>query len=285
MRIVIASGKGGTGKTTVATNLAAVAAQSSAHVHLLDCDVEEPNCHLFVNPDITRRETVTVPVPVVDENLCKGHGKCADICEFNALACIDGRVLVFSELCHSCGGCWLVCPEKAIDKGTREIGVLEEGTAEGFRFTQGRLRIGEALVVPLINKVKSTQSGSGLSIIDSPPGTSCPVIATIRDSDFVMLVTEPTPFGLNDLTLAVETVRQLGYPFGVVINRAGAGDDRVNQYCREEGIRILLEIPDDRRVAEAYSEGILAITAVPEMHEWFQRLYQDICVRCEGVVI
>ncbi len=288
MRIVIASGKGGTGKTTVATNLAAVAArdgeQVHQQVHLLDCDVEEPNCHLFVGPDITRRETVTVPVPVVDDNLCKGHGKCAEICEFNALACIDGRVLVFSELCHSCGGCWLVCPEKAIGQGAREIGVLEEGTAMGFQFTQGRLRIGEAMVVPLINKVKSTQNGSGLVIIDSPPGTSCPVIAAIRDSDFVMLVTEPTPFGLHDLTLAVETVRKLDYPFGVVINRAGVGDDRVNRYCREEDIPVLLEIPDDRRVAEAYSEGIMAITAVPGMYELFHRLYLDVCARCGGGV-
>jgi len=284
VRIVIASGKGGTGKTTVATNLAAVAAGDGEQVHLLDCDVEEPNCHLFVRPDITRGETVTVPVPVVDENLCEGHGKCAEICEFNALACIDGRVLVFSELCHSCGGCWSVCPEKAIGQGAREIGVLEEGTAMGFQYTQGRLRIGEALVVPLINKVKSTQNGSGLAIIDSPPGTSCPVIATIRDSDFVMLVTEPTPFGLNDLTLAVETVRKLDYPFGVVINRAGAGDDRVNRYCREEDIPVLLEIPDDRRVAEAYSEGIMAINAVPEMYELFQRLYLDVCARCGGGV-
>jgi MinD superfamily P-loop ATPase len=288
LRIVIASGKGGTGKTTVATNLAATAASEGEQVHrtvhLLDCDAEEPNCHLFVKPHITRCEMVTVPVPLVDENLCKGHGKCAEMCEFNALACIDGRVLVFTELCHSCGGCWMVCPEKAIGQQPREIGILEEGTANGFQFTDGHLRIGEAMVVPLINAIKSTQNGSGLAIYDAPPGTSCPVIATIRDSDFVILVTEPTPFGLHDLTLAVETVRKLDYPFGVIINRAGAGDDRVNRYCREEDIPILLEIPDDRRIAEAYSKGIMAITAVPEVRELFQQLYLDICARCGGGV-
>ncbi len=284
MRIVIASGKGGTGKTTVATNLATVAARDGEQVHLLDCDAEEPNCHLFVEPSITRREMITVPVPLVDEKLCSGHGKCAEMCEFNALACIDGRVLVFSELCHSCGGCWLICPEKAIGQQPREIGILEEGTTNGFKFTNGHLRIGEAMVVPLIDAIKSTQDDAGLAIYDAPPGTSCPVIATIRDSDYVVLVTEPTPFGLNDLKLAVETVRKLDYPFGVIINRAGVGDDRVNRYCQEEDIPVLLEIPDNRAIAEAYSKGILAIDAVPEVYELFHQLYLDICTRCGGGV-
>lgn len=282
MRIAIASGKGGTGKTTVATNLAVTAALDGKQVHLLDCDVEEPNCHLFLRPSIERRETVTVQVPVVDNDKCTGCGECAAICEFNALACVGDGVIVFSELCHSCGGCWLVCPEKAISQGKREIGVLESGTTSGFQFTQGRLHVGEALVPPLIKRVKAAQNDSQLVIIDSPPGTSCPVIAAVRDSDFVVLVTEPTPFGLHDLTLAVDTVRRLESPFGVVINREGAGDDRVHRYCEEEKIPILLAIPDDMRIAKAYSEGIMAIDAVPEMYELFHKLQCAIDSLCKG---
>jgi MinD superfamily P-loop ATPase len=276
MRIAIASGKGGTGKTTVATNLAVVAARFGCRVHLIDCDVEEPNCFLFLNPEIERVEKVEVPVPVVNKDMCNGCGQCAEFCEFNALACIGDEVIVFPELCHSCGGCWLVCPERAISQGKREIGELEEGTTSCFRLTQGRLRIGESLVPPLINRVKAAGDGAHLEIIDSPPGTSCPVIAAVRDADFVVLVTEPTPFGLHDLTLAVETVRRINLQFGVVINRAGVGDDRVNRYCEQEKIPILLEIPNDMRVAKAYSEGVMAVDAVPEMNELFRGLCRGI---------
>jgi MinD superfamily P-loop ATPase len=197
---------------------------------------------------------------------------------------MGGRVITFPELCHGCGGCWLVCPERAISAGTREIGVIEQGTASGLEVTLGRLRVGEPLAVPLIKKIKSVQSDSDLEIIDSPPGTSCPVVTSIKDNDFVVLVTEPTPFGLHDLTLAVETVRQIDCPFGVVVNRAGSGDDRVHEYCRGAGIPILLEIPDDRRIARAYSDGIMAVTAVPETRELFHRLYLDVCSRCAGGV-
>lgn len=284
MRIVVASGKGGTGKTTVATNLAVTAAMDGRTVHLLDCDVEQPNCALFVNPDIRSSEPVHVRVPVVNESLCRGHGECAAFCEFNALACIGGKVITFTELCHGCGGCWMVCPEKAISQGLRELGVLERGTAMGMQISQGRLRVGEAMAVPLIDRVKATQNGSDLAILDSPPGTSCPVIATMRDADFVLLVTEPTPFGLHDLELAVETVRELRLPFGVVVNRAGVGDDRVHRYCREEKIPVLLEIPDDRRIAEAYSNGRMAVAAVPETKKLFEQLYHRIYAWCrEGV--
>jgi MinD superfamily P-loop ATPase len=284
MRLVIASGKGGTGKTTVATNLAVVAALDGIKTHLVDCDVEEPNCHLFLKPNISRRDAVRVAVPVVKDQLCNGCGECAEFCEFNALACIGGRVIIFPELCHGCGGCALVCPERAISEGSREIGVVEQGTTSGFKFTQGRLRIGEALVPPLIKKVKKVDNGSQLVIIDSPPGTSCPVIAAVTGSDFVVLVTEPTPFGLHDLELAVDTVRQLKYPFGVIVNRAGVGDDRVHQYCQKEGIPILLEIPDDIRIARAYSEGVMAVDAVPEISELFRCLLRDVYSRCEGGV-
>lgn len=284
MQIAIASGKGGTGKTTLATNLAVTLAWEGRAVHLLDCDVEEPDCHLFVEPHIEHAENVYVPVPKIDNDRCAGCGLCADVCEFNALACLGSHVVTFPELCHSCGGCWLVCPEEAIEQGRRELGVLETGTASNCTFTQGRLRVGEAHVPPLIRRVKAEGNESELVIIDSPPGTSCSAIEAMRGSDYVVLVTEPTPFGLNDLMLAVETVSQLGCPFGVVVNRADAGDDRVRRYCREESVTVLLEIPDDRRVAVAYSEGELAVNAVPELYASFLKLYRDISARCEGGV-
>ncbi len=282
MQISVASGKGGTGKTTVATNLAALAALEGRQVHLLDCDVEEPNCHLFLDHQLSRQETVTVAVPHVDLMRCDGCGKCGEICQFNALACLATGVLVFPELCHGCGGCWLVCPSGAITQEAREIGSLEEGVAHGFRFTQGRLRIGEAQATPLIHRVRATADGNALVIADSPPGTSCPAIAAMQGSDFVLLVTEPTPFGLNDLTLAVATVRHLGLRCGVVVNRAGCGDDRVHAYCRREGIPVLLDLPDDRQVARAYSVGRLAIDAVPETRQLFDQLLDDITSQCIG---
>jgi MinD superfamily P-loop ATPase len=284
MRIAIASGKGGTGKTTVATNLATTAALDGRKVHLVDCDVEEPNCHLFVSPTIRVRETVTVPVPVVDNEQCKGCGECARICEFNALACYSGGVITFPELCHGCGGCWLVCPEGAIQPGRRSVGVVERGFASGFSFSQGRLRVGEALAPPLIHRVKDIEPGSELVILDAPPGTSCPVIAAVNGSDFVILVTEPTPFGLSDLVLAVGVARHLGIPFGVIINRVGCGDDRVHRYCEEEHIPVLLEIPDDVRIARAYSEGVIAVSVIPDACDLFGRLYAGVAGIGEGRV-
>ncbi len=276
MKVAIASGKGGTGKTTVSTNLAFVAAQSERKVHLLDCDVEEPNCHIFVKPQIETTEKVFIPVPEVDLDKCTGCGECAEICQFNAIVNIKGSVLTFPEMCHGCGGCWLVCPEKAISVGSREVGVLEHGTAFNFQFTQGRLRIGETMSPPLIRKVKASQNNADLTIIDSPPGTSCPVIAAIRGCDFVILVTEPTPFGLNDLILAVEMVRVLDIPFFVLINRADIGDDRVREYCQRKAIPILLEIADDRSVAEAYSRGEMAASAIPQFRDTFDQIISSL---------
>ncbi|MBN2288407.1 MAG: ATP-binding protein [Candidatus Glassbacteria bacterium] len=276
MKIAIASGKGGTGKTTVATNLAIVASQAGAPVHLLDCDVEEPNCHIFIRPVIERSETVALSVPEVDEEKCTGCGDCAAICQYSAIVCLREKVLTFPELCHGCGGCRLVCPQQAIDWAGREIGVLEHGSASGFAFTQGRLRIGEAMSPPLIRKIKALIGESHLSIIDAPPGTSCPMITAVRHSDFVCLVTEPTPFGLNDLELAVDAVGTMQIPMGVVINRADIGDDRAREYCRSRGVPLLAEIPDSRRVAVAYSEGEPACLAVPEMKGVFETLLRSI---------
>jgi len=277
MRIAIASGKGGTGKTTVAVNLACVLADNGQTVQYLDCDVEEPNGHIFLKPEITATEPVGIPVPVVDEEKCTGCRKCAEVCQYHAIAVLK-KPLVFAELCHGCGGCALVCPERAIREQDRTIGVVETGRAGNVAFVQGRLNVGEPMAPPLIRAVKKKASGDGVAIMDAPPGTSCPVVATVRDADYVLLVTEPTPFGLNDLRLAVEMIRQLGIPHGVVINRADSGDRRVRDFCTAETIPILLEIPDDRRVAEAYSRGHMAVRVLPEWSDSMLKLWGQVKV-------
>lgn len=276
MILAIASGKGGTGKTTVATNLAHVASTCGTRVHLCDCDVEEPNCHIFAKPIIDYQETVKISVPKVNQLKCSACGQCAQICAFGAIVCIKQHVLIFPELCHGCTACRTVCPEEAIIEGKRAIGSLESGRAGQFEFTQGRLRIGEAMPVPIVREIKKLLEREKLSIVDAPPGTSCPMVIAVKDSDFVCLVTEPTPFGLNDLQLAVEVVRQLGLPLGVIINRSGIGNGRVRDYCRDQGLEILAEIPDDRRVAETYSRGVMACEAIPEMKEIFLSLMERI---------
>jgi len=279
-RIAIASGKGGTGKTTVATNLVVQAAESGYRVVYGDCDVEEPNGHLFLRPDIETSHPFSLEIPSIIQERCTGCGRCGEVCVYSAIVVINKKVLTFPELCHSCGGCWLACPEDAIERGAREIGVVERGEALGtLDFVQGRLRIGEAMAPPLIKAVKEGAPDADLQVFDAPPGTSCPVIQTVRDADYVMLVTEPTPFGLNDLRLAVEMLRVLGRPFGVVINRADLGDDGVRCYCAEEEIEILVEIPDDRKVAEAYARGDIAVHVLPEYRELFQDLLEKIMDR------
>lgn len=276
MIIAIASGKGGTGKTTLATNLALLTAGQGSDVTLLDCDVEEPNCHIFLQPRISRSYPVTVPVPKVDPAKCTMCGKCVEVCQYNALVCLPKEVLVFSELCHGCGGCQLFCPAGAISEEARKSGVVEVGSARGFGLVQGRLNIGQAMSPPVIKAVRNAVSGDGLVIIDAPPGTSCPVVSSIRGSDFVVLVTEPTPFGLNDLKLAVDMVRALGIPFGVVINRADVGNDEVRLYCSRNDIKVLAEIPDDRRVAEAYSQGRMICEAVPDYEPLFAGILNEV---------
>lgn len=273
MIISVASGKGGTGKTTVSTNMALAIDRD---VNFLDCDVEEPNAHLFLNPEIEKSELVDTPVPEVNLELCNQCRKCMDICRFNAITVVGEKVLVFSELCHSCGGCMLVCPEGAITETGRELGTIEYGKTGHINFTHGKMRIGEAMSPPLIKEVRKSVEPEDLTIIDAPPGTSCPVIAAIHEVDFVLMVTEPTPFGLHDLKLAVEAVKLLGIPSGLVINRSDLGTRDVYDYAQEQNIPVLLEIPFDRKIAETYSHGKTIVEAMPEWTDKFQKLFHDI---------
>ena len=275
MILAIASGKGGTGKTTVSVNLARVLGSG---VQLLDCDVEEPNDHLFLKGTQRREEVVAIPIPQVDESLCDGCGQCGQVCQYNAIVSLGTAPLVFAEMCHSCGGCVKVCPRNAIREIDKRIGVVETIQADNITLIQGRLDVGVATAPPLIRAVKARSGDDTPVILDAPPGTSCPVIAAIRGANFIVLVTEPTPFGLHDLKLAVDMVRQLNIPFGVVVNRMGIGDDRVHDFCKEHDIAILLEIPDDRRIAEAYSRGELIVEALPEYVGKFQQFAQAVGV-------
>jgi MinD superfamily P-loop ATPase len=273
MIISIASGKGGTGKTTVAVSLAL----SLENVLLLDCDVEEPNAHLFLTQKMGKKRPVFVPVPRVDEKLCNYCGKCSEICAYNAIAVLKDKVLIFPELCHSCGGCSLLCPENAIFETKKEIGTIESSrNGNSIAFVQGRLRVGEARSAPLVSEVKKEIGIERDTIIDAPPGTACSVIESIKKSDFCILVTEPTPFGLHDLTLAVEMLKKIKIPFGVVINRSDLGDSRVENYCCKEKIPILMQIPFSRDIAVAYSKGKPIIEEKPEYRDKFKKLFHSI---------
>ncbi len=273
MIISVASGKGGTGKTLVATSLAL---SLKGKVQLLDCDVEEPNAHIFLRSTTNQSQPVFLPIPKVDETKCTYCGKCAEVCAYNAIAVIKQKVLVFPELCHGCGACSYLCPESAITEEGREIGVVETGSLGNMEFIQGRLTIGEPMAPPIIREVKKHIDPTKEVIIDVSPGTSCPVVEAVKGSDFCLLVTEPTPFGLNDLSLAVEVTRKLGISCGVVINRVGVGDEKVESYCQEQGIPILLKIPLDRKIATLYSKGISLIEGMPRWRKAFRRLFQDI---------
>jgi len=267
--IAIASGKGGTGKTTVAVGLALAATES---VVLMDCDVEEPNGHLFLHPIFRTRENITLPVPVVDDSRCDGCSACRKMCQFGAIAILKGKAHVFSSLCHSCGGCALVCPKQAIHEEPRELGFVEEGDSGNVRFVRGTLNVGQPLAPAVIRAVKRRAGMAKIALIDSPPGTACAMVAAVRGSDEVLLVTEPTPFGLHDLKLAVSTVRALGIPLRVIINRAESEEDLVSRWCFGANIEICLRIPGDRRIAEAYSRGEPITQAAPSLIDAFRGL-------------
>lgn len=278
MIVAVASGKGGTGKTLVATSLALSLKElkEKETVQIIDCDVEEPNDHILLQPLISGSEPVNMKVPAILIDKCDHCGKCAEVCVFHAIAVLGEHVLTFPPLCHGCGACSYLCPQHAISEEDREIGVIEWGRSNGVDFVQGKLIVGEAMAPPVIRKVKEHASRKETVIVDVPPGTSCPVVEAIRDSDYCILVTEPTPFGLNDLALAVDTVRQLKIPFGVILNRAGTGDDKVEEYCAREHIPILLKIPLDMEIARLYSRGIPLVTGLPKWRESFIEVFHNI---------
>ncbi|MCQ5376126.1 MAG: ATP-binding protein [Methanomassiliicoccales archaeon] len=275
MKIVVASGKGGTGKTTVAVNLAL----SLSECTLVDCDVEEPNCSLFLPINLKKIEDVVTRTPKFNLSKCTYCGQCADFCEFHAIAVIKSKNLLFYEnLCHGCGGCELICPNGAISEGVRKIGEIHHGTMDDIDLFVGKLDVGEPMATPVIKKVKSfaLKESNKPIIFDSPPGVACPAIEAMRGADFCILVTEPTPFGLHDLKLAVGVTKKLGIPCGVIVNREGIGDDRIDRYCAIEKIPILMKIKENREIAELYSKGIPFTSKLLEYRRMFLNLYKSI---------
>lgn len=273
MKLAVASGKGGTGKTSLACALARALGPRAA---LLDCDVEEPDCALFLKPEITSETDFNVPVPVIDPAKCKGHARCQQVCAYNAIKVFGGKPFLFGHMCHSCGGCVLACPEKAISEEDHKAGTLRAGSVGGMFFADGLLKIGEASPVRLIKAVKKSAPPVGDVIIDCPPGTTCPMIAAVTGADFCLLVSEPTPFGLSDLKLAVEALEKLGVPHALVINRSDLGDGEMERWCGEKGLRILMKIPFDRKIAEAYSRGETMLGARPEYAEELKGLFEKL---------
>lgn len=271
MIVAVASGKGGTGKTTVSASLARVWGKP---LIAADLDVEEPNLRLFLHPLIEEREPSLLEVPVIDESKCSHCGVCSEFCQFKAISVMGSVVLTFPEMCHGCGGCIALCPERALSAGGRELGEICIGSADGVRFIEGRLRVGEAMSPPLMRHVKARiaeiVSVDGMdAIIDSPPGVSCPAVNAVMDSDVIVLVTEPTPFGFHDLKLALESFSPLGKPMGVVVNRAGTGNSEVHSFCRERGTPMLAEIPCERAAAEAYARG----KVIADLSEDFRSIF------------
>ena len=278
MRIAIASGKGGTGKTTVAVNLACYLQGQGREVTLVDCDVEEPNCHYFLSPEWDFQQAHDVPVPQIDHQACRGESclQCVRECRFNALIWMVNHVMTFPELCHGCGLCSYLCPEGAISETTRETGTMRCGTARGIRLCSGSLNVREAMAPPLINRLKTLAPERQTVILDAPPGTSCPAVATVHDADYVILVAEPTPFGLHDFKLSVDVLKQMELPFGLVINRDGMGDDSLLRYAEKEGITVLARLPHSREAARAYSTGGILIEEMPEFAEQYQNMAETL---------
>jgi MinD superfamily P-loop ATPase len=272
--IAVASGKGGTGKTTVAASLAAVWDRPLVAV---DLDVEEPNLHLFLRPELEEAEEVGLEVPVADDSRCTHCRACADLCQYKAIAVLGEHLLTFPEMCHGCGGCLALCPTGALTPGTRVLGVLEQGLCGPARFLMGKLRVGEAMSPPLMRAVKARlgrmlRETPGDAILDAPPGVSCPAMSAVVDSDLILLVAESTPFGFHDFRLAHQAFAPLGKPLAVVVNRAGIGDRSVPDYCREHGLPVLAEIPYSRAVAEAYARGRVVAALGPEQAAFFTGL-------------
>jgi MinD superfamily P-loop ATPase len=276
LKIAVASGKGGTGKTTVAVALALALSKAGKRLQFLDCDVEEPNADLLLKPGSYTSKPVTVSIPVVDLTTCTGCGMCREICEYNAVAVISGKAMIFDNLCHACGGCRLVCPEDAVSEKGRVIGTIETGNRNGLRFLKGVLNVGEPMATPVIRALRAEGSDDALTILDAPPGTACPVIATVRDCDYCILVTEPTPFGLYDLKLMADVVRTLGIPAGIVINKDDDWGMHIEEFASANSIPILMRIPMSRDIAELYSCGIPLNEADGQWDEDFLNLYEGL---------
>ncbi len=278
LTISVAAGKGGTGKTLVATSLAlALDEMYPEAIQLIDCDVEEPNADILLHPQITRQESVHILVPQVDLEKCVRCGKCAEACQFSAIAVIRQAVITFPELCAGCGACSYVCAQGAIAEIQRQVGMLSCGqTPEGIAFVQGRLAVGDLRATPVTKAVKEHIAEDMITILDAPPGTACPMQETIEDSDYCVLVTEPTPFGLANLQDSVETCRRMDIPCGVIVNRDGVGNAGVEQYCAAEDLPLLLRIPQQRRIAEAYSRGETLVKVFPEWTEPLQQVFKQV---------
>lgn len=275
--IAISSGKGGTGKTFITTNLVKVLSKKKDQVRYLDCDVEEPNGHLFLNPIIKKEEDVILLGPTeADQKKCTACGKCAEVCNYNAIAVVGGKVLIFKELCHVCGGCKIVCPADAIIEKERKIGVVKEGLSDNIEVYYALLETAEGGMSPrLVKKIKE-YTGDGINVLDSSPGTSCPVVETVKEVDLCILVTDPTPFGINDLKLAVDMAREVGQEPVIMVNRADYKDNALKEYCSRQRLDIIAEIPDERQIAESYSRGELAVEKFPHIKAMFEELTEKV---------
>jgi MinD superfamily P-loop ATPase len=284
MKIAIASGKGGTGKTLISTNLARVALEKG-RVCLFDLDVEEPNAHLFFQQIKQQSQAVEKMIPVVDDSICELSGVCSKVCEYHAIITLANQVMVFPELCHSCYGCLEMCPSHAISEGKKQIGQIKHGTKNGLQLVSGLLKVGESSTTALIRDVKKFPvQECEWYIYDAPPGTSCPVIETVKDLDYVVLVGEPTPFGLHDLNLLVQVLQEIGQPFGVVVNKSVPGNERIEKYCAQKDIDILTHIPLRSDIAGAYAKGQLASEVLPDMHVLFTELLETVKQKVDGTV-
>jgi len=275
MKIAISSGKGGTGKTFIATNLSVLLAEQGQDVTYIDCDVEEPNGHLFLKPEIDRTERMTVRAPVgVDQDKCIACGKCGEACHYNAIAVIKEKMLLFPELCHACGACSIVCPVGAVIEGDKEIGELKHGKSGKIDFHYGLLKTAAGGMSPRLIRGLKKHAGSDVTVLDSPPGTACSAVETVKGSDLCLLVADPTPFALHDLKLSVNMCRQIGQEPAVVVNRAGLDDTDLKQYCSKAQLEVVGEIPDDRRIAEVYSVGDMVLEKLPEYRPHFEEIIQ-----------